>query len=142
MKAILDFYKDDFNEDSLKSQLKIFSTIYPRKEGLVITDIIQYFKDLGPRVKDLLSDVCKIMEIILVLPAANAESERSFSKMNLIKTYLRSTMSQKRLNHLMTLAVYPELVDVLNLKEIGEEFVAKRSGRESVFGKPSAFMKD
>ena len=28
LKAILDFYKDDFNENSLKSQLKTFSTIY------------------------------------------------------------------------------------------------------------------
>ena len=142
LKAILDFYKEDFNEDSLKSQLKTFSTIYPRKEGLVMTDIIQYFKGLGPRVKDLLSEVCKVMELILVLPAANAESERCFSKMKLIKTYLRSTMSQKRLNHFMIFAVYPELVDELNLKEIGEEFVAKRSGRESVFGKAAAFMKD
>ena len=82
------------------------------------------------------------MEIILVLPAANAESEGSFSKMKLIKTYLRSTMSQKRLNHFMTLAVYPKLVDELNLIEIGEEFVAKRSSCESVFGKAPAFMKD
>ena len=82
------------------------------------------------------------MEIILVLPAANAESEGSFSKMKLIKTYLRSTMSQKRLNHFMTLAVYPELVDELNLREIGEEFVAKGSSFESVFGKAPAFMKD
>ena len=44
-------------------------------------------------------------------------------------------MSQKRLNHSMIFAVYPELVDEINLKELGEEFVAKRSGRESVFGK-------
>ena len=28
LKAILDFYKEDFNEDSLKSQLKTFSTIF------------------------------------------------------------------------------------------------------------------
>ena len=49
-----------------------------------------------------------------MLPAANAESERNFSKMKLIKTYLRSTMSQKRLNHFMIFAVYPELVDELN----------------------------
>ena len=82
------------------------------------------------------------MEIILVLPAANAESEGSFSKMKLIKTYLRSSMSQKRLNHFMALAVYPKLVDELNFKDIGEEFVAKRSGREIVFGKATEFMKD
>ena len=77
-----------------------------------------------------------------MLPAANAESERNFSKMKLIKTYLRSTMSQKRLNHFMIFAVYPELVDELNFKDIGEEFVAKRSGRETVFGKATAFMND
>ena len=62
--------------------------------------------------------------------------------MKLFKTYLRSTMSQKRLNHFMIFAVYPELVGELNLKEIGEEFVAKRNGHESVFGKAAAFMKD
>ena len=62
--------------------------------------------------------------------------------MKLIKTYLRSTMSQKRLNHFMIFAVYPELVDELNLREIGEEFVAKRSSCESVLGKALAFMKD
>ena len=42
----------------------------------------------------------------------------------------------------MIFAVYPELVDELNFKDIGEEFVAKRSGRETVFGKATAFMKD
>ena len=75
-----------------------------------------------------------------MLPAANAESERNFSKMKLIKTYLRSTMSQKRLNHFMIFAVYPELVDELNFKDIGEEFVAKQCGRETVFGKATAFI--
>ena len=80
------------------------------------------------------------MEIILVLPAANAESEGSFYNMKLIKTYLRSTMSQKRLNHFMTLAVYPELLEEMNLRDIGEEFVAKLC--ESIFGKAPAFMKD
>ena len=42
----------------------------------------------------------------------------------------------------MTLAVYPELVDELNFKDIGEEFVAKWSSCETVFGKATAFIKD
>ena len=42
----------------------------------------------------------------------------------------------------MIFAVYPELVDELNFKDTGEEFVAKRSSRETVFGKATAFMKD
>ena len=62
--------------------------------------------------------------------------------MKLIKTYLRSTMSQKRLIHFIIFAVCPELVDEINLKERGEEFVEKRSSHESVFGKATAFMND
>ena len=42
----------------------------------------------------------------------------------------------------MIFAVCPELVDEINLKEIGEEFVAKQSGRESDFGKATEFMND
>ena len=42
----------------------------------------------------------------------------------------------------MIFAVYPELVDELISKEISEEFVAKWSGHESVFGKATAFMKE
>ena len=80
------------------------------------------------------------MEIILVLPAANAESEGSFSKMKLIKTYLRSTMSQKRLNHFMTLAVYPELVDELNLKEIESEQANLRLGPKLTIIKKSTIF--
>ena len=51
-------------------------------------------------------------------------------------------MSQKRRNHFTIFAVYPELVDELNFKDIGEKFVAKRSGCVTVFGKATAFMKD
>merc|ERR1712173_314482 len=122
LRLILDFYHDDFNEDSLRTQLKTFSTIYPRKEILVMSDIIDYFKSLGPRVKDLLSEVCKVMELILVLPCSNAESERKFSLMKLIKTRIRSKISQERLNHFMIFGGYPELVDnLLDLKEIAQE---------------------
>ena len=98
-------------------------------------DIIQYFKNLEPSLKDLLSEVCKIVELTLVLPASNAESERKFSLMKLIKTRLRSTMTQKRLNHFMIFGGYPELVDKLDLTEIAQEFVAKRLNRENIFGK-------
>ncbi len=56
---------------------------------------------LGQRV--FFKQVCSIACLILVMPATNASSERSFSTM---KSYLRSTMGQARLNHLMTLHVY------------------------------------
>ena len=49
------------------------------------------------------------------MPATNAESERSFSAVRRIKSYLRSTMSQQRLNHLMVLHVHSDHTDKFNL---------------------------
>ena len=70
----------------------------------------------------------------MILPATTASPERSFSKMKLTKTYLRSTMTQPRLNHFMILSIYPEYVDKLDSKSILEEFI-RRKGREKLFGK-------
>ena len=50
------------------------------------------------------------------MPATNAISERSFSAMHQIKTYLRSTMTQVRLNSVMVLHIHKELTDGLDLK--------------------------
>ena len=41
----------------------------------------------------------KLVRLMLVMPATIADSDRSFSAVRRIKTYLRSMMSQQRLNH-------------------------------------------
>ena len=43
---------------------------------------------------------------MLVMPATNAVSERSFSALKRVKTYLRSNTGEVRLNHLMLLHVH------------------------------------
>ena len=47
------------------------------------------------------------------MPATNAYSEHSFSVMQRLKTYLRSTMGQARLNHIMLLHIYEAQLDRL-----------------------------
>ena len=54
-----------------------------------------------PLPEALLSQVILVMNLILVMPAMNASSERSFSAIQSVKSYLRSTLTQERLNHLM-----------------------------------------
>ena len=49
-----------------------------------------------------MDEVMTIMKLIMMMPATN---ERSFSAMCRVKSYLRSTMKQERLNHLMFLNV-------------------------------------
>ena len=74
------------------------------------------------------------MKLILVMPATNSTSERSFSALRRVKTYLRSTMGQQRLNDLLLLHVHKEITDSLNLKEVVNNFVNSEH-RLRVFGK-------
>ena len=117
----------------LKTQLQIFSKNFPPKEHLFFEDIHNYFKDMEPSSRRLLSEVGKILELVVVLPATNATSERNFSKMKLIKTPIRSTMSHERLNHCMIFSTHKEKVDELNLTKLATKFVKKSIQNANAF---------
>ena len=68
------------------------------------------------------------------MPATNAASERSFSTMKRVKTYLRSSMGQERLNHLMLINIYKTEVEQLDLRQVANEFVASNDHRVRIFG--------
>ena len=133
---VTNFYKSDINPDALQSQLKTFTTIFPKPEKyekILLIDIIKFMK--RPGMNTFLSEIGIVLKLILVLPATNAQSERSFSKMKVVKDHLRTTMKQKRLNHLMICSIYPEELDALSISEIGNEFVNRNSRRFDTFGK-------
>ena len=54
---------------------------------------------------------------LFVMLATNANSEQSFSALHLVKGYLKSTMSQQRLNDLMIMHVYKDYTDRLSLMD-------------------------
>ncbi len=69
------------------------------------------------------------------MPATNAASERSFSTMKRVKSYLRSTMGQERLNNLMIMNIYKTEAEKLDLKLVADEFVCGSEHRMRIFGK-------
>ena len=85
--------------------------------------------------QSLLSKVGRVVKLILVVPASNATLERCYSKMKLIRDYVRSTMTQERANHFMVLGIYPKMLDNLNSNE------KRNSRREHVFGKEKDFSR-
>ena len=74
------------------------------------------------------------MQLILVMPATNASSERSFSALRRVKTYLRAAMKQDRLNYLMLLHVHKDKTDELDLKLLVNEFI-NSDHRSNIFAK-------
>ena len=138
---VCSFYKDDFDSDLLCAQLKTFGLDFQAyKEQTTVLkptifDIRDYFKSLSHAQRQLLDQVCRAVQLILVMPATNATSERSFSALRCVKGYLRSTMGQQRLNNLMVLHVHRDRTDSLNLIDVANDFVKDSDQRANVFGK-------
>ena len=136
-KTVCDFYKDDIKPEVLQVQLVTFGANFPNNPGKkrpTVFDIRDYMTAMTQAQRDLLDQVVNIMKLILVMPATNSTSERSFSALRRVKTYLRSTMGQQRLNDLLLLHVHKEITDSLNLKEVVNNFV-NNGHRLQVFGK-------
>ena len=53
-----------------------------------------------------------LLSVLLTVPVTNAEAERSFSAVKRLKSYLRSTINQERLNGLALLAVHLSLIHI------------------------------
>ena len=135
-KLVTDFYGTDLSHSRLRAQLEILATHFHNNDGSVsFRDIKSYFQDLTTSTRTLFSEVVTLMQLVLVLPATNASSERSFSAMRRVKNYLRSTMGQQRFNHLMVLHVHKAITDGLDIIQIANDFVTRNEHREHVFGK-------
>jgi len=57
----------------------------------------------------LFPNVSTLYKLFMTLPVSSATAERSFSRLKLIKSYLRSTMSESRLTNLALLSIEREL---------------------------------
>ena len=125
-------YGTDLAESTLQVQLQILGANTPEKM-ITIFDVRSYFQQIIPGERSLLSQVVLLMKLILVMPATNSTSKRSFSALRRIKTYLRSTMKQERLNSLMVLHVHKDLIDALDLLQVANEFVEGNDTRKQSF---------
>ena len=75
----------------------------------------------------LLSENSTLGKLLLVMPATNAVSELgSFSDLKRVKTYLRSTTGESRLNHLMMLHVHKDKTDALTLVNVANDFAGEK----------------
>lgn len=71
--------------------------------------------------------------ILLTIPVTVASAERSFSKLKLLKSYLRSTMTQERLSGLALIAIENDILENVSYEELIEEFIPRNARRMSRF---------
>ena len=71
---------------------------------------------------DVYPNLSIALRLLLTLRVTVASGERSFSKLKLIKTYLRTTMTQERLSSLAVLSIEQEIRKSLDMKDVIAKF--------------------
>jgi hypothetical protein len=117
--------------DRLSIQLNMFQMTYKVSTVKESADI---FRSMPSEVRGLFTQVEVLIRLLLVVPASSAEAERSFSTLRRLKTWLRSTVGQRRLNHLAVLNIHSARLDAIDMTAVARDFVAKNDGRRNDFG--------
>ena len=101
LNEVVSFYASDFSKSELETQLELLGQMKIPANGhhLQFCDIHKCFQSLPPAQLSLLSQMSLLVKLITIMPATNAVSERSASALRRVKTYLRSSMTQMRLNN-------------------------------------------
>ncbi|XP_016847832.1 zinc finger MYM-type protein 1-like [Anolis carolinensis] len=108
----------DVNGDDLYDELQILPNMLP--PGSPPAEALSFITKRG--FVHAFPNVYIALRILLTLPVSVASGERSFSKLKLIKTYLRSTVSQERLSGLATLAIENDLLQEIETDVLVCEF--------------------
>uniref|UniRef100_A0A8C3FG21 HAT C-terminal dimerisation domain-containing protein n=1 Tax=Chrysemys picta bellii TaxID=8478 RepID=A0A8C3FG21_CHRPI len=87
--------------------------------------VLQFIHDA--ELKDIFPNVWIALKILLMLPVTVVNGERSFSKLRLIKTYIRSMMANKRLTLLAVLSFENAIGQSLYLSEAVLQFVKQHA---------------
>ena len=111
----------DINGLDLYSELIVLKEVVQIDENTPI-NVLNYLKRL-----DSFPNAYIAYRILLTIPVTVASAERSFSKLKLIKSYLRSTMSQERLSGLAILSIEKEMLEELKYKNLISNFASQKA---------------
>ncbi|KAL9840325.1 putative HAT dimerization domain, ribonuclease H-like superfamily [Arabidopsis thaliana] len=114
----------DIDGADLFMELKVLREVLPNEVTKPI-EVLDFLK----RVEGCYPNTWISFRILLTIPVSVASAERSFSKLKLIKNYLRSTMSQDRLNGLAILSIERAMLEKIDYATVMDDFAGKNASR-------------
>lgn len=117
-----------FNEaQTLQLTIKSFLETNPALNKLGPVEVLNIL--LRNDLHEAYSNCTTALRIFLTFPVTVASNERSFSKLKIIKNYLRSTMGQERLNGLSILAIEKEVTSTIDFDTVINNFAMQKCRR-------------
>ena len=131
------FYHDDFNNDILRVQLRILPAVIGQRKGSVNTFyyIRIHVKQLKKLIRNLICEVVKMIKLYIVIPTTNAVSDRSFSAMRRLYTYLRTNMRYSHLNNAVVLHIHKAQLDEVSMIDVANYLVFESDHRMTLLGR-------
>lgn len=78
-------------------------------------------------------EVYTALMLFVTIPVTTASAERSFSKLKLIKTYLRNSMGQDRLRNLAILSIENSMPRSLNFDDLIDTFAEQKARKKEFY---------
>ncbi|XP_062011911.1 uncharacterized protein LOC133728519 [Rosa rugosa] len=119
----------DIDAKYLLSELQILQEMLPNEayetgKPWNSIKIMEFAKEM-----DMFPNILVAYRILLTVPVTVASAERSFSKLKLLKSYLRTTMTQDRLNGLAILSIEKNMLKNVEVEHIIDDFASKNARR-------------
>ncbi|XP_053561928.1 zinc finger MYM-type protein 1-like [Bombina bombina] len=127
-KSLMHNGNKDIDAEDLRCELEAIARRLPKP--MPPQEVLLFI--LQNKLLDNVPNVSVALRILLTLPVSVASGERSFSKLKLIKSYIRSTMLEKRLVGLATISIEHTQAAALDLAEMVTKF-AKEKARKVRF---------
>ena len=128
MKAA-EWYRDDLDLYDLKLQLLLLQNASFLDPDATLIDLYRIIRGEG----NCYSNFVILIKLALSLPVTSCSAERSFSKLKIVKSRLRTTMNQDRLNSLMIMSSESDIREKLDLNVLIEKFSSASARRMMLY---------
>jgi hypothetical protein len=121
----------ELQAESFPSQLEMFKHT---TKATSLHDAQLAYRKMSPDVRSLFAQVFTLMKLLLVCPVSSCECERTFSALRRLKTWLRQSMTQHRLNYVAVCHVHQQTLDDVSVNDLLCEFVSRSDIRRNLYG--------
>ena len=121
---------EELSIERLKIELPMFKSI---TNFNTIEEAKVYMIEQPPEIHKMFPGIIELIKLLLVRPSSSVSCERGFSKLRTIKTWLRSTMLDSRLNAIVLANIPQETIHTINIDTLMDIFINTNNWRKSIF---------